>query len=461
METIHSTGTPRKRRRPVGYVLFKHYVKAVVDGLYYRNVNIVGRENLPDSNTPTVLVSNHQNCLNDPLELALLFKDRIPRFLARANVFQVHPIADRFLRYLGMLPVYRAGYEGVGALANNDLTFAAASDALVDGQTVVLYPECGHQDKRWLGNYSIGYLKLAFLAAQKMNFEKDVQILPSCNHYSNYYHMRSDMLIRFGKPVSLMPYYDLYKEHPRQAMRKVNDIVKKRVSDLMLNITDLVNYETIDFIRESEYGKNFAIESGLNPKSLLDKLEADKILFERLENIRETDSKKIEDVYSDISRFRSALNRLKLRDWVLARNPGALSIVLESLMMILAGPIFLISMIPNALVYLVPELAKSKMLKDIMFFGSFNIGVSVFLTIPLCYVAPAIVIGVCSGILYGVFYLLACPLLLLFSWFYIRNYLKLNGKIRYYSKRNTRLVKELQELRRSIHSKLDSILLRS
>lgn len=447
-----------KRRRPVGYMLFKQYVKAVVDGLYYRKVTVIGKEHLPESGVPTVLVSNHQNCLNDPLALALLFKDRIPRFLARASVFSVHPVADRFLRYLGMLPVYRAGFEGLSALSGNDLTFAAASDALVDGQTVVLYPECGHQDKRWLGNYSVGYLKLAFLAAEKMNFSKDVRILPSCNHYSNYYHMRSDMLVKFGEPVSLEPYYDLYRQSPRKAMREVNAIVKERVSSLMLNITDLDNYEVLDFIRESEYGKEFASHEGLDPDKLQDKLEADKMLVSRLDAARETSPEEVDEVYRDISRLRSALNRLRLRDWVFKRNPGAVSLMLESAALVLAGPLFLVSMIPNALVFWLPELFKGRLLKDIMFFGSFNIGVSVFLTIPLCYIVPAIVIAFLAGITYGIAYLLACPLLLLFAWFYIRKYVRFNGKLRYFRNRKTEIIRELSELRSRIHSRLDRIL---
>lgn len=456
MTTTNGAQNP-KRHRPFGYILFQHYVKAVVDGLYYRKVFIIGKENLPESGTPTVLVSNHQNCLNDPLALALLFKDRLPRFLARANVFGIHPVANKFLRYLGMLPVYRAGYEGTASLANNDLTFSAASDALKDGQTVVLYPECGHQDKRWLGNYSVGYLKLAFLAASKMDFKKDVQILPSCNHYSNYFHMRTDMLIKFGKPISLQPFYELYKKEPRKAMRKVNEIVKESVSGLMLNITDLEHYEDVDFLRESEFGKRFAESIGLDSDRLPDKLKSDKLLFEKLENAKNDNPEHVEGIYRDISKLRKTLQRLKLRDWLFEKEPGLATIVLESILMIIACPIFLISMIPNGIVFLLPEIAKGKMLRDIMFFGSFNIGISVFLTIPLCYIAPTVFISIFAGFTYGIAYLIACPLLLIFAWKYMKQYLKLSGKYRFYLNRNSNTITELRSLRERIHRRLNVI----
>ena len=177
---------------------FRTYLQFVNSGLYFRKEHVIGLENVPANGTPVIIVANHQNCLNDPLCVCLKLTDRRMNFLARANVFK-NPVFNKILRAMGLLPAYRMGHEGLSAVNKNFETFEDAGNSLRDGETVMLYPEAGHQDKRWLGTFKLGYLRIAFAAAEKMNFEQDIMILPSCNHYSNYFHARTDMVIKFGK----------------------------------------------------------------------------------------------------------------------------------------------------------------------------------------------------------------------------------------------------------------------
>ena len=128
---------------------FRAYLQYVNSGLYFRKEHILGLENVPTNGTPVVVVSNHQNCLNDPLCVCLQLTDRRMNFLARANVFK-NPIFNKALRAMGLLPAYRMGYEGIAQVQKNLTTIDDAGNSLNDGETVMLYPECGHQDKRWL-----------------------------------------------------------------------------------------------------------------------------------------------------------------------------------------------------------------------------------------------------------------------------------------------------------------------
>ena len=154
----------RKRLKPRDHSLllkaFRSYLQFVNSGLYFRKEHIIGIENVPVNGTPLVIVSNHQNCLNDPLSVAMNLTDRRMNFIARANVFK-NPIAGKFLRKLGLLPAYRMSHEGYSAINKNRETFDAAGQALCDGESVMLFPEAGHQNKRWLGTFKISYLKIA------------------------------------------------------------------------------------------------------------------------------------------------------------------------------------------------------------------------------------------------------------------------------------------------------------
>ena len=149
---------------------------------------------------------------------------------------------------MGLLPAYRMSHEGLAQVRRNAETFDDVGQALTDGETLMLYPEAGHQDKRWLGTFKLGYLRIAFSAAQQMGFEKDIMILPSCNHYSNYFHARTEMLIKFGEPISLKPYYEEYQAEPRATMMKINSIVRERIKEMMLHVDDLEHYDQIDWL---------------------------------------------------------------------------------------------------------------------------------------------------------------------------------------------------------------------
>ncbi len=452
---IHMARNPNSKS--LFYRGFRQYVKLITDGLYYKKVYVLGTENLPAPNQPAVMVSNHQNCLSDPLALATLIKDRKPHFLARANVFK-HPIADKFLRHLGLLPAYRLEYEGKEALQDNFKTFDKAVEAMLHGGTVILYPERGHQDKRWLGHFFLGYLKIAFHAAEMLEFKKDILVVPSCNHYSHYHHMQSDIMIQFGEPVSLAPYYDKYRENPRQTMLEINHIVRQRVSEMMLNIEDVENYEAIDFLRESNYGRRFAEQNDCQANILPQKLHADKTLAQRLLAAREKYPEKMKNLYNDVITLRDEIKDMKIRDWIFDKQPSFFRVVLNVLMLIALLPLFLVCIIPNLLMYLVPELFKAKMIKDHMFFSSFNIGVSVFITVPLFYIIPFIVLCFTTKFYIALGYLVFCPLALLFTWYYMRWFYRCRGMIRYRSQKFAPRIARLRNLREDIYSSLDRIL---
>lgn len=173
---------------------------------------MVGKGNIPPVHTPLLIVSNHQNALNDPLGILFSFNDRVVTIFTRGDIFR-RRFVGRILRSLYLLPAYRLDVDGEDTLKYNDIMFKEAGDRLLGGHAVAIFPEGINQTKRWLGDFSSAYLKMAFETAERDNFEKDIVIMPMCNHYSDYFGMRTDMLLKFGKPVSLKPYYELYKEN--------------------------------------------------------------------------------------------------------------------------------------------------------------------------------------------------------------------------------------------------------
>ena len=435
---------------------FRYYLQFVNSGLYFRKEHMVGLENVPVNGTPCVVVSNHQNCLNDPLSVVLNLTDRRMNFIARANVFN-NPIAGAFLRKIGMLPAYRMSHEGYSSVAKNKDMMNASSDALCDGETLMMYPEAGHQNKRWLGNFKIGYLKIAFEAAEKFNFERDVMILPSANHYSNYFHARTDMLIRFGEPISLKPYYEEYKEEPRATMLKINDIVRERIKELMLNIEDLEHYEQIDFLRETGYGRKYAIEHGYKFNYLPSRLLSDQKLVSALQEATNEHPEEMEKIYEDTAALSKGLNELKIRDWLFIRDHKLPMAILRGLWLLILLPLFILSIIPTGLLFLLPKIFLKAWIKDKMFYSSFYVGVSVFISVPICLILPFVLLAVFANIWWALGYLVAFPFMFVLAWNYMRLFWRFVGTCRYVKRSNRSAIHKLRELRTSIYERLDKL----
>lgn len=437
----------------VGLWLFKNYVKLIHDKLFYRHTYTIGKENLPKNGVPTLIACNHQNCMNDPLGLLFTLK-RYAKFYTRADIFQ-NKIIRRFLYWIGLLPAYRADFDGIDAVANNNASWQTGEQLLVGGQTIVIFPEGMHQDYHFLGSFSTAFTKLAFEAAAMSNFTKEIFIQPVANHYLSYNHMQSDLVISYGEPLSLEPFYERYKAKPRTTQRDVSHIIHERVSALMLDIKDQSNYQAIDFIRNT-YGIDYARQRGINPQRTDQKLQTDKELVAQLDDYHLNNEDEANALYKKVLELRQAEEQLCLRDWLFDNEPTWIGVIIEIIAMVLLLPLFVFALIPNILIYAAPYTITPK-LKDKMFKASIYFGLSV-VTIPILYLLTFIVDLCISGDwLIALVHLLLLPILGIFAWYYRINSIKLRAKIKYLNYRNVGKIDDIAALRKDIRSQLDRI----
>ena len=277
-----------KDKIPTFYKILKIWANIYHEKLFYRKTYYLNTENIPPAGTPLIIVCNHQNSLNDAMGIVISLDLRYPHFLARADIFK-RPFIAKVLRFFGLLPVYRQ-HDGMANVKINLAIFENVVNYIKRGNTLAMYPEAGHQDKHYLGKFFLSYTRLAFDTAVSSNFEKEVFILPCANHYTDYFGWREEMMMTYGKPLSIKPYYESYKTQPRQVQEKVNEIIRAEIESMMLNITDLENYDAIYFLLQT-YGKKFAVKNNLNPNKLPQKLTADQKLVALLQTASDNNAK--------------------------------------------------------------------------------------------------------------------------------------------------------------------------
>lgn len=406
------------------YLTLLGYMKFVHDHFYYRKIQFLNKENVPPVGTPLLVVSNHQNALNDPLAIEFAFSDRVVTIFTRADAFE-HRFIGKFLRSLYLLPAYRMRTDGAETLQYNYAMFDEAGGRLRGGHAVAIFPEATNQVIRWLGDFSLAYLRMAFETAESSDFEQDIVILPVAHHYADYFAMQEDMLLRCGTPISLKPYYELYKTKPRTAQRQVNKLVREQLEDMMLNITDLENYEAIDYLRET-YGVRFSERLHLNPDDLAQKLEADKQFVARLNQLREAQPEKMKDIYARTLHLKGKFKDLKLSEDVLLRRSSNFQLMLQGLALVILLPLFIYSLIPNILVYYGVEpfvnMFRRKGGKFELFASGVRFALMTLYAMPLFYVGTMLLEGFYLSWIYALIHFLLMPWLGVFAVHYVKNF---------------------------------------
>ena len=342
--------------------------------LFYKKIIVTGRENIP-ADCPVIFAPNHQNALMDPL--AVLFTAyRQTVFLARADIFNNKFLAKIFY-FLKILPVFRMR-DGRENLQNNDETFDIAVRVLERGQSVGLFPEARHNSKRSLLPLKKGVQRLAFMAEEKNDFNLGVKIVPVGINYSSYSKMHGTLCVKFGKAISVKDYESEYKESEQKAMNLLRDEMEARIKPLMIDIADNEMYDTADNIRmlysdeECDCANKFQIQ-----KSVISK-------FENLP------PEKAQVLKEKTAEFESLKKKYKLSNRIFGfSKPLWLNVLINSILLALALPVFLCGFLNNIIVYLAPRLFLPK-IKDRQFHSSIKL-VWAVVVIPVIYLIQTIV----------------------------------------------------------------------
>lgn len=438
------------------YHVWNFYFCIVHNRLYYRRIQILGRENIPPKGKPTFVIANHQNALMDALAILYIFKNRRqPIFIARGDIFKKSVIAAKLLRFIKILPTFRSRDGGLDDIRSNLETFDLAARFLNEGATVCMFPEAKHQHGKYFSTFKKGFPRLAFRSAELSDYQNDLQILPIYIYYTNYYHMRYDMVMVIGKPYGLEPFYEQYKSEPNNAYLALNQKSKAIIQEMGIDVLDTEHYEQYDTTFEICRKKMIA-KDNLPSKEPLSAMKSDKKMMGILDEMHVAQPEKFESIMQNAADYKEGIKQLNLRTWELDRSISIPQLCGRFLWLLLTFPIFLFGLINNFIPFYTCELLK-KNLKDTMFKSTLNFTISVIVMFPICYIALIVIVACISHSWWiTIAYLLAAFLTMFAHYSWKKYWIKTLSLCRYYKyeKSGNIVLSKIKQARQSILSTL-------
>lgn len=218
--------------------------------VYFRNIYISGRENIPHTK-PYIIALNHPTAFLEPVIMAANLKKPV-HFLVRGDHF--NKSFYRFLLEQGkMIPVFRQKESGFGSLKNNFDTFSRCYHYIAKGEIVALFPEGRTENEKRLRPLQRGIARIAFGTLAKFPEMEDLYILPIGVNYTDPLSFRGTAFLHIGEPISINTYFK-NKEKPDYqqllidltvALKKNMVIIEKesdeKLIEFCLNITRNLN----------------------------------------------------------------------------------------------------------------------------------------------------------------------------------------------------------------------------
>lgn len=367
------------RVKKVGFVykILRYLVDRYHNNIFYRKVEFTGLDNF-DHTKATLIGPNHQNALMDPLAVLASVPYTAPVFLARQDIFK-SKLLGNFFTGINMLPVFRIR-DGAETLGKNEEIFERCAELLELKRTVVIFPEAQHTCYRSVLQLKKGVMRVAFRAAERTNFDIDLQIVPAGIYYESYTPYRTILLVNYGKPVFIKDYAELYAQNQQAAMLQLRDDLRERILPLAIHIKNMEFYEVYENSRDL-FDFYYAQINSLNLNKPSDKFKADKFIIDDLDNLHVADKIKFQQLADDIRDYFAELKSLKLKDYLFDKKVSFTLTLLQTLMWIFLLPLNIAGFINFAIPLLLPELLVKKF-KDQQFHSSVRYVASLLL-IPL------------------------------------------------------------------------------
>ena len=175
--------------------------------------------------------------------------------------------------------------------------------------------------------------------------------------YSNIIKFKSDVVIKYGKPIRLNDFKNDYLKNEFETVKEVTNQIETALRNLTTNV-NIVESEEVVSALELIYKKELMVELGLDEKNQSDDFAATKGLVDGVEWYFQNKPNEVEEFKTMLSNYQGNLDLLQIKDEFL--NPNTKSITLTDriymyLYMIIGFPIYVFGIVTNFIPYKAPR----------------------------------------------------------------------------------------------------------
>jgi 1-acyl-sn-glycerol-3-phosphate acyltransferase len=415
------------------YALLHPWVSSA-SRVFYRKFRVEGLENFPKNGTPTILISNHQNGLMDPL-LCCLIAPRQVHFLTRADIFR-KPFIRSIMTGMNMMPIFRQHDRVPDMIGMNQRVFEICIERLRRGAVIGLFPEGNHGNKKVLRPFKKGMARLVYLAQETHPELANIQVVPFGLDYSSYEAFQSDITVRIGKPISL---HDWFAEHPNDPKNQ-SGLMHHVRGELLKSIYDL---------RPSGHYKLLAEALVLLEQTTKSGFEENKLKIQALGRYIDGDDNNGPQLEHTLEKVKTSLAALKAgpHDLFVQYNHP----ILRAIALLFLLPFTLCALVIHGIPYALTAYLVKNMIKDPHFKSSFKLIIGL-LSFTLFHGIVFGAVGANFGWRWGLVYLLSALVCGNFGLIFRRMFraMKLNYRTSKWKKQNARLWTEAQAWKKEL-----------
>ena len=321
---------------------------------FFRRISPQHVNNIP-AKDPVIFVCNHPNTMMDPLVVGTTCNRKL-FFFAKSTLFN-NPFSKWLLPKLQLVPVYRKQDDSTQINKNED-TFEKGFQILKDKGAFLIFPEGVSTGDRTLSKIKTGAARIGFGAMVNNNWELDITMIPVGLSYSNAIKFKSNVIVRYGKPIKLKAFKQQYDLDEFKVVNQLTDQIEAALSKLTTNVNDLASEEIVSAL-ELIYKKELMTNLGLDLKNKFDDFSATKGLVNGVEWYFKNKPNKVEEFKEMFQNYQNDLSLLELKDEFL--DPSNKSVTfferIQILTYIILGfPIYLYGIINNIIPYKLPRL---------------------------------------------------------------------------------------------------------
>ena len=236
-------------------------------GIFYKKQTRTGAHHFKTP-APAIIVGNHPNTLIDVLIIAKEKKEYV-YFLANASMFSTK-ITNWIFNKLYAIKIERPK-DVKGRRIDNADSFKQSAAFLARYGTLFIAAEGTSKVERRLRKLKTGTARIALDTMKRNDWKLPLKILTSGITYENPKRAGYDLIYKFGEPIDVKDYQELYEQDTVKAVKKLTRDIQTIMQSLLLHTEpedeDIdKTVQILEHIHKNEYGNDHAEQFPISKK---------------------------------------------------------------------------------------------------------------------------------------------------------------------------------------------------